>query len=67
MSEFTVSGRFQARQDTWQPFEKRMDAPNENVATEHVYTEFGSRHGLRRGQITIGEVTDTGSETEATQ
>jgi large subunit ribosomal protein LX len=55
MSEYTVSGSWQAR-DGWQPFETVVDAPNENVATEHVYAEFGSRHGLKRTMIEIEEV-----------
>ncbi|WP_136688526.1 50S ribosomal protein L18Ae [Halorhabdus amylolytica] len=52
MSEFTVSGRFQAR-DGWQSFEKQIEAENENVAEEHILSEFGSRHGLKRTQIEV--------------
>ncbi len=59
MDDFTVSGRFRARRNTWQPFEKRVQAPNENVATEWTYTEFGSRHGLKRVQVEISEVAST--------
>lgn len=55
MSQFTVSGRFRNR-DGWQPFTKTIDAPNEDVATEHTYAEFGSKHGLRRTQVDIDEV-----------
>jgi len=55
MDEYTVSGQWQAR-DGWQSFEKRVEAENEDVATEHVYAEFGSRHGLKRMQIEIREV-----------
>lgn len=56
MDDFTVSGRFRARRNTWQPFEKQVRAPNENVATEWTYAEFGSRHGLKRTGIEIDEV-----------
>jgi large subunit ribosomal protein LX len=52
MSEFTVTGTFQARDD-WQSFEKEIEAENENVAEEHILAEFGSRHGLKRTQIEI--------------
>ena len=52
MSEYTVSGTFQAR-DGWQSFEKQIEAPNEAVAEEHTFAEFGSRHGLKRTQIEI--------------
>lgn len=52
MSEFTVTGTFQAR-DGWQSFEKQIEAENEDVAEEYVFSEFGSRHGLKRTQIEI--------------
>ncbi|PSP67918.1 50S ribosomal protein L18a [Halobacteriales archaeon QS_9_67_15] len=52
MSEFTVTGQWSAR-DGWQPFEKEIEAENENVAREHVLAEFGSRHGLKRTQVRI--------------
>ncbi|MFT4883023.1 MAG: large subunit ribosomal protein LX [Natronomonas sp.] len=55
MSEFTVRGSFPARFGE-QDFEKQIDAPNENVAVERVYTNFGSQHGLKRTQIDIAEV-----------
>lgn len=57
MSEFIVSGRFKGR-DGWQPFDKTFGAPNEDVAVERAYAEFGSRHGLKRAQIEIDGVTD---------
>ncbi|QLH77048.1 50S ribosomal protein L18a [Halosimplex rubrum] len=52
MSEFTVTGQWSAR-DGWQPFEKEIEAVNENVAREHVLAEFGSKHGLNRTQVEI--------------
>lgn len=55
MSEFTISGRYQSR-DGWSNFEKSQDAPNEDVAVEHVYSKLGSHHGLKRTQIEIEEV-----------
>ena len=55
MSEFTVRGSFPARYGD-QEFEKQVDAPNENVAKERVYAEFGSQHGLKRTQIAIDGV-----------
>jgi large subunit ribosomal protein LX len=55
MSEFTVSGKWQAR-DGWQEFEKVIEAENEDVAVEHTYTEFGSKHGLKRTQVEISGV-----------
>ena len=55
MSQFTVSGRFRSR-DGWQAFTKSIDAPNEDVAREHTFAEFGSKHGLKRTQVEIDEV-----------
>lgn len=55
MSEFTVRGRFQAR-DGMQPFETEQNAPNEDVAVEHTLANFGSQHNLKRTQIEIEEV-----------
>lgn len=55
MDEYSVSGRWKAR-DGWQSFEKSLEAENEDVAVERIYAEFGSRHGLKRTEITINEV-----------
>jgi large subunit ribosomal protein LX len=55
MSTFTISGRWQSR-DGWESFEKEIDAPNENVAREYTFAEFGSKHGLKRTQVEISEV-----------
>jgi large subunit ribosomal protein LX len=55
MTEFTVRGSWETR-GGHQPFEKAIEAPNENVATEHTYAEFGSKHGLKRTQVEIEEV-----------
>ena len=56
MSEYTVTGRWKAR-DGWQAFEKQMEAENENVAVERTYADFGSKHGLKRPQVEVDEVT----------
>jgi len=55
MTEYTVTGRWQTPSG-WQTFETGQTAENENVAVEHVYAEFGSRHGLKRTQVEIDEV-----------
>ena len=52
MSQFTVSGTYQAR-GGFQNFTKEIDAVNENVAKEHVLSQIGSEHGLKRTQIEI--------------
>jgi large subunit ribosomal protein LX len=55
MSDYTISGQWKAR-DGWQTFEKQIEAENEDVAVEHVYADFGSKHGLKRTQIEVEEV-----------
>ena len=55
MNEYTVTGSWKAR-DGWLAFEKTIEAENENVAKEHTYAEFGSKHGLQRTQVEIEEV-----------
>lgn len=62
MDDFTVSGRFRARRNTWQPFETSVTAPNEAVATERIYAEFGSRHGVKRTGIEIAAIGPTGEK-----
>jgi large subunit ribosomal protein LX len=60
MDQFTVSGRFRARRNAWQPFETRVQAPNEDVAAERIYAEFGSRHGVKRTGIEIAALDEEG-------
>lgn len=55
MTEYTVTGQWNAR-DGWLSFEKTIEADNESVAVEHTYAEFGSKHGLKRPQVEIEEV-----------
>lgn len=54
-NEFTVTGRFKSR-DGYAEFETTLEAPNEDVAREHVLSQLGSRHGLKRTQIELEEV-----------
>ncbi|MES3160365.1 MAG: 50S ribosomal protein L18Ae [Halorubrum sp.] len=55
MSSYTVSGRFQSR-DGDQPFTKEIEAENESLARERIYTLIGSQHNRKRTQIEIEEV-----------
>jgi len=55
MSQFTVRGRFEAREG-WRSFEKAIEAENEAVARERIFAEFGSQHNLKRPQVEIEEV-----------
>jgi len=55
MSEFTVTGRYRAR-DGWQPFTKAVEAPNEDVARERVYSQVGSQHAVERRGVELERV-----------
>jgi len=55
MSQFTIRGQFDGR-DGPRSFSRVIEAVNENVAREHVLSQFGSEHGLKRTQVTINEV-----------
>ncbi|MFB6127283.1 MAG: 50S ribosomal protein L18Ae [Halolamina sp.] len=55
MSEFTVSGQFQSR-DGAQSFSRTVEAENESVAQEYVFSRFGAEHNLKRAEIDIEEV-----------
>ncbi|RLM63611.1 50S ribosomal protein L18a [Halorubrum sp. Atlit-8R] len=57
MSIYTVSGRFQSR-DGDQPFTKDVEAENEDLARERIYTTVGSQHNRKRTQIEIEEVSE---------
>ncbi|ELY27045.1 50S ribosomal protein LX [Halogeometricum borinquense DSM 11551] len=50
-----MSGQFQSR-DGYSEFQTVVDAPNENVARDRVFSNIGSQHGLKRTQIEITEV-----------
>lgn len=59
MSEFTVTGRYRAR-DGWQVFTKTVEAPNEDVARERIFSQVGSQHAVKRTEVeleTVEEVT----------
>jgi len=56
MSTYTVSGQFQSR-GGFQPFTKEIEAENESLARERIYTTVGSQHNRKRTQIEIEEVT----------
>ena len=57
MTQFTVTGRFKNR-NGYSEFETTIDAENEDVAREHVLSQLGSRHGIKRTQIDLEEVTE---------
>jgi len=55
MSQFTIRGQFDGREGP-RSFTKEIEAVNESVAREHILSQFGSEHGLKRTQVSIDEV-----------
>jgi large subunit ribosomal protein LX len=55
MSEFTVTGEYRTRTGP-REFEITIEGANENVAREHALATLGSRHGLKRNEIELAEV-----------
>ena len=55
MSQFTISGTFTSR-GVSHDFTKTVEAPNENVAREHVLSLIGSEHGIKRTKVDLSEV-----------
>ncbi|MDD1656093.1 MAG: 50S ribosomal protein L18a [Methanomicrobiales archaeon] len=59
---FTVQGTFFVGQK-WHPYEKTVTAPNERVAVERIYTVLGSKHRLKRREITVTQVRPEAGDT----
>ncbi|WP_411965022.1 50S ribosomal protein L18Ae [Haloferax sp. YSMS24] len=55
MSQYTISGSFTSR-GVSHNFTKTVEAPNENVAQERVFSLIGSEHGIKRTKVELGEV-----------
>jgi large subunit ribosomal protein LX len=59
--EYEITGTFQEK-DSWKPYTKVVTAPNENQARERIFTQFGSKHRLKRAYITITTVKEVSGE-----
>ncbi|MDY6779339.1 MAG: 50S ribosomal protein L18Ae [Halobacteria archaeon] len=53
--KYVVTGTFYPGGDE-REFTKRVEADNEDVARERVYTDLGSKHRLKRTQIEVESV-----------
>ncbi len=52
---FIVKGNFKAGH-TWEPFTKKIETLNKNLASERVLSLIGSEHGLKRNLIKINSI-----------
>lgn len=56
MKAFEVSGQFMMSYRKWQPFAIEVAAADENGAREKTMALMGSRHGVKRKSVKIGNV-----------
>ena len=58
---FRIQGKFMMG-NTLKPFTKELKAVDEQNIKEKIYSEFGSKHHIRRGKIKIDEIVEISSE-----
>jgi large subunit ribosomal protein LX len=58
---FVVQGTFLSG-NKWHRYEKTVTAPSEKLAVERIYTVFGSKHRLKRREITVDQVRPAAGE-----
>ena len=56
MKAYRATGEFKTGKFSWQKFNIEVAAENEAGVTEQIYSNMGSRHKLKRGQIKIVEI-----------
>lgn len=54
---FRVQGKFMGG-NSLKPFIKELKATNEDEIRERIYSEFGSKHHIKRNKITIEEINE---------
>ncbi len=54
---FRIQGKFMMG-DTLKPFTKELKAVNEDDIKNKIYSEFGSKHHIRRNKIKIEEIVE---------
>lgn len=52
---FRIQGKFMMG-NKFKPFTKELKAINEEDIHEKIYSDFGSKHGIKRAKIVIEEI-----------
>lgn len=52
---FRIQGKFMMG-NKFKPFTKELKAINENDIQEKIYSDFGSKHGIKRAKVIIEEI-----------
>jgi len=58
---YRVKGRFVMGDET-QIFTKELKSTNEENAFQKIYSEFGSKHGINKNQISIEEIKEISAD-----
>lgn len=58
---FRIQGKF-IMGNSYQPFTKELKAISENDIREKIYSDFGSKHGIKRTKIIIQEIKEISAD-----
>ena len=58
---FKIQGKFMMG-NSLKPFTRELKAINEEEIAERIYSEFGSKHHIKRNKIKIEEITEISEE-----
>lgn len=58
---FRIQGKFMMG-DSLKPFTKELKAISEDDIREKIYSDFGSKHGIKRNKIIIEEIKEISEE-----
>jgi len=62
MKGFRVTGSFADARQGQQPFSVEVAADNEAAAKEQIVSTMGSRHKVKRWQITVNEISEISND-----
>lgn len=58
---FRIQGKFMMG-NALKPFTKELKATNEEEIRERIYSEFGSKHHIKRNKIKIEDITEISAD-----
>ncbi len=58
---FRIQGKF-IMGNSYQPFTKELKAISEDDIREKIYSDFGSKHGIKRTKIIIQEIKEISAD-----
>jgi len=58
---FRIQGKFMMG-NALKPFTKELKATNEEEIKERIYSEFGSKHHIKRNKIKIEDITEISAD-----